>query len=176
MLRRCQAFNARPEGKLRRCQVFNARPEGILRRYEAFNARPGVNLRRCQAFNARPGGATSSQPRASDRRERHPGLGRGVSDTPPEGAKAMTEAFKWWRTPRPNATTPRVNATSACPNGATPRPNGAMARSNSPIKSPLPLLLPPPGAYRTACGLTQGVARCARLPWAGGLLPLRGAR
>ena len=43
-------------------------------------------------------------------------------------------------------------------------------------KSPLPLLLPPPGAYRTACGLPQGVARCARLPWAGSLLPLRGAR
>ena len=43
-------------------------------------------------------------------------------------------------------------------------------------KSPLPLLLPPPGAYRTASGITQGATRCARMPWAGGLLPLRGAR
>ena len=43
-------------------------------------------------------------------------------------------------------------------------------------KSPLPLLLPPPGAYRTASGITQGAARCARLPWARSLLPLRGAR
>ena len=43
-------------------------------------------------------------------------------------------------------------------------------------KSLLSLLLPPPGAYRTALDLTQGVARYARLPWAGSLLPLRGAR
>ena len=157
-----ETFNARPEVIFRKCQAFNARPEGYTSRSQAFNARPEINLRRCQAFNARPGGATSSQPRASDRRERHPGLDPMRSDTPPEGAKAMTEAFKWWRTARSNA----ISA----------RPNGAMARSNSPIKSPQPLLLPPPGAYRTACGLTQGVARCARLPWAGGLLPLRGAR
>ncbi len=62
------------------CHVPNMCPEG--------------NLRVCQAFNARPRGATSPQPRASERSERHPGLGWRVSDTPPEGAKAATETFK----------------------------------------------------------------------------------
>ena len=58
--------------------------------YQAFNTRPEGKPRVYQAFNARPEGATSSQPRASERSERHPGLGRRVSDTPPEGAKAAT--------------------------------------------------------------------------------------
>ena len=62
------------------CHVPHTRPEGILRVW--------------QAFNVRPEGATSSQPRASERSERHPGLGWRVSDTPPEGAKAATEMFK----------------------------------------------------------------------------------
>ena len=46
------------------------------------------------AFNVRPEGATSSQPRASERSERHPGFGQDANDTPPEGAKAATGAFK----------------------------------------------------------------------------------
>ena len=58
------------------------------------NMCPEGILRVCQAFNARPEGATSSQPRASERSEQHPGLGWRVSDTPPEGAKAATETFK----------------------------------------------------------------------------------
>ena len=60
-----------------------------------------------------------------------------------------------------------------CDNGASEWGDAAFKCTD---KSPLPLLLPPPGAYRTASGITQGAARCARLPWAGGLLPLRGAR
>ena len=39
----------------------------------------------------------------------------------------------------------------------------------------LSLLLPPPGAYRIPFGLTQGVARFARLPWAVSFCP-SGAR
>ena len=35
----------------------------------------------------------SLQPRASERSERHPGLGRMRSDTPPEGAKAAAGAI-----------------------------------------------------------------------------------
>ena len=54
--------------------------------------------------------------------------------------------------------------------------NAAMAVENYADKFLLSLLLPPPGAYRNPFCLTQGVARYARLPWAGSLLPLRGAR
>ena len=43
----------------------------------------------------------SSQPRASEQSERHPGLGRRVSDTPPEGAKAATGALLPWLLPPP---------------------------------------------------------------------------
>ena len=74
---------------------FNARPEGLPRVCHAFNARPEGNSRVCHAFNARPEGATSSQPRASERSERHPGLGRRISDTPPKGAKATTERIHY---------------------------------------------------------------------------------
>ena len=48
-----------------------------------------------QAFNENPEGVASSQPRASERSERHPGLGAKGYDSPPEGAKARTEAFKF---------------------------------------------------------------------------------
>ena len=85
-------------------------------------------------------------------------------------------------------------AASKCDNGASKCDNTASKCDITPFKcdnavsewgdaafkctdkSPLPLLLPPPGAYRTASGPTQGATRCARLPWAGSLLPLRGAR
>ena len=53
----------------------------------------GVMVFSFQAFNARPGGATSSQPRASERSERHPGFGAKGYDTPPEGAKAVAEGI-----------------------------------------------------------------------------------
>ena len=48
-----------------------------------------------QAFNENPEGVASSQPRASERSERHPGLDAKGYDSPPEGAKARTEAFKF---------------------------------------------------------------------------------
>ena len=91
-----------------------------------------------QAFNARPEGAMSSQPRASERSERHPGLGRAANDTPPEGAKAMTEGFN------------SPNEAFGCPD-----------------KFLLSLLLPPPGAYRNASCATQGAAslRSLALGW-----------
>ncbi len=91
----CHAFNARPEEFPRVCHAFNARPEGLPRVCHAFNARPEGCPRVWQAFNARPEGATSSQPRASERSERHPGLGRRISDTPPKGAKATTERIHY---------------------------------------------------------------------------------
>ena len=86
--------------------AFIARPDGIalsqlpprvplLRSTRAPMASHCPNCpppRPIPAFNARPNGATSSQPRASERSERHPGLGRSADDTPPEGAKATTEA------------------------------------------------------------------------------------
>ncbi len=56
-----------------------------------------------QAFKENPEGVASSQPGASDRRERHPGLPRCVSDTPPKGAKAATEAFLPLLLPPPGA-------------------------------------------------------------------------
>ena len=71
-------------------------------------------------------------------------------------------------------------ATYKCDIAAYKCDNGALEWGDAAFKctdkSSLPLLLPPSGAYRTACGPTQGATRCARLPWAGGLLPLRGAR
>ena len=150
----CHAFNARPEGCANAqtgnsagCHAFNARPEGCANAQRRFFA--GYH-----AFNARPEGATRPQPRASDRRERHPGLARVRSDTPPEGAKATTGGSK------------------SADEGVI-SPTGAFTFAE---KSLLSLLLPPPGAYRTALDLTQGVARYACLPWAGSLLPLRGAR
>ena len=80
----------------------------------------------------------SSQPRASERSERHPGLGRAANDTPPEGAKAMTEGFN------------SPNEAFGCPD-----------------KFLLSLLLPPPGAYRNASCATQGAAslRSLALGW-----------
>ena len=75
-------------------QAFNARPERKVFSYQAFNARPEGDVECIQAFKARPEGATSSQPRASERSERHPGFGQDANDTPPEGAKAATGAFK----------------------------------------------------------------------------------
>ena len=89
----CPALNARPGGcanaqtdNAAGCHAFNVRPEGCAKNQRGFFAGR-------HAFNARPEGATSSQPRASERSERHPGLGRRVSDTPPKGAKATIEAF-----------------------------------------------------------------------------------
>ena len=97
------AFNVRPD-----CEnTFRAY---VFGRQEAFNARPDCGNKsrayvfgRQEAFNARPEGATSSQPRASERSERHPGLGRRVSDTPPEGAKATTEELLPRLLPPPGA-------------------------------------------------------------------------
>ena len=156
------------------CHVPHARPEGSTPNGHTPNTRPEGGLRVCQAFNARPEGATSSQPRASERSEQHPGLGWRVSDTPPEGAKAATEMFKSnergvklhrvgvqiERTRYSNQTNGTFNYT------------GWAFKSND--YSLLSLLLPPPGAYRKPICLTQGVARCARLPWAGSLAPRRG--
>ena len=71
-----------------------------------------------QAFNARPEGATSSQPRASERSERHPGLGRRVSDTPPEGAKAATGGICRHNFPPPSPASP---SPSPAFNAAIPR-------------------------------------------------------
>ena len=119
-------------------QAFKENPVGQTawhthhaQRFRAFNDSPKCVRIGQQAFKENPEGVASSQPGASDRRERHPGLPRCVSDTPPKGAKAATEAF-------------------------------------------LPLLLPPPGAIFFAFRATRGVARCARLPRAGSLQPLRG--
>ncbi len=49
---------------------------------------------RKQAFNARPKGATAPSPGQASEAMRHPGLARGINDTPPKGAKAVTEASK----------------------------------------------------------------------------------
>ena len=60
----------------------------------SMKAPKGANMGQ-QAFNENPEGVASSQPRASEHSERHPGLGAKGYDSPPEGAKARTEAFKF---------------------------------------------------------------------------------
>ena len=62
---------------------------------QAFNETPNGANKGQQAFNENPEGVASSQPRASERSERHPGLDAKGYDSPPEGAKARTEAFKF---------------------------------------------------------------------------------
>ena len=48
-----------------------------------------------QAFNENPEGVASSQPRASERSERHPGLGRMGSDTPRRGKSNNRWVLSW---------------------------------------------------------------------------------
>ena len=90
-----------------------------------------------QAFNARPEGAKSSQPRASERSERHPGLGRRVSDTPPEGAKAATGGIFRHNFPPPSPhfppPSPHFPPPSPAFNAAVPRISTAIPRISTPV-------------------------------------------
>ena len=154
------------------------------------NMCPEGILRVCQAFNARPEGATSSQPRASERSERHPGLDRWFPIRPRRGQKQRQRCsnrtngalnYTGWafKSNEPGIQIERTGR-SFMPGGRLNRTNGTFIYAGWAFKSNdnslLSLLLPPPGAYRKPICLTQGVARYARLPWAGSLLPLRGAR
>ena len=119
----------------------------------ACNRRTTVWVGANHALNRHPEGVTSTQPRASERSDATPWVSNDGGRYAPTGQKQGQERV--YRRMMRYMQRIRVSDTAIKPS----------CRCLCPV-----------GAYRKPIGLTQGVARCARLPWAGSSLPLRGAR